>query len=183
MRTEPIQDYILKSEHNLRIAAAVGEAWPDAREKLVSVFLDRLEARLKKKLKGFDFIRDGRFFVDAYPGYYLWKPAWKQYNLGLQCHEYGERMLFGVEREKQYVGKGSFSDELLDAVRKVHPSARMNAWWVVRIVMSVPAADWRKPEVLWQMHKDARFLDSVAEQLLEVATISAPILDRWERKK
>ena len=32
MKTEPVQDYILKSEHNLHIAAAVGEAWPDARE-------------------------------------------------------------------------------------------------------------------------------------------------------
>ena len=36
MKTDPIEDYILKSEHNLRIAAAVGEAWPDARERLVS---------------------------------------------------------------------------------------------------------------------------------------------------
>jgi hypothetical protein len=50
MKTDPIQDYILKSEQNLRIAASVGEAWPDAREKLVSAFLDRLDTRLKRKL-------------------------------------------------------------------------------------------------------------------------------------
>ena len=68
MKTEPVQDYILKSEHNLHIAAAVGEAWPDAREKLVSSFFDRLDTRLKRKLKGFEFHRNGRFFVDAYPG-------------------------------------------------------------------------------------------------------------------
>ena len=69
MKTDPIQDYILKSEQNLRIAASVGEAWLDAREKLVSTFLDRLETRLKRKLKGWEFTRDGRFFVDGYPGY------------------------------------------------------------------------------------------------------------------
>jgi len=151
--------------------------------KLVSSFFDRLDTRLKRKLKGFEFYRNGRFFVDAYPGYCFWKPAWKQYNLALQCHEYGERMLFGVEREKQRVGKESFSEELLDAVRKVQPSARMNAWWAVRITMSVPAPDWRKSEVLWQMNKDAKFLDSMPEQLLEMAMISLPIVNRLERKK
>jgi len=57
MKTEPIQDYILKSEQNLRIAAAVAEGWPDAREKLVSAFLDRLDMRLKRKLKGWKFGR------------------------------------------------------------------------------------------------------------------------------
>ena len=59
MKTDPIQDYILKSEQNLRIAAAVGEAWPDAREKLVSAFLDRLDTRLKRKLKGWKSDRWG----------------------------------------------------------------------------------------------------------------------------
>lgn len=113
MKTNPIQDYILKSEHNLRIAAAVGEAWPDAREKLVSAFLDRLDTRLKRKWKGWEFERQrGRFFVDAYPVYYFWKPAWEgQYALGLQCHEYGERMIFGVTREKARIENRPFSEE------------------------------------------------------------------------
>ena len=44
--------------------------------------------------------------------------------------------------------------------------------------MTVPAPDWRKPEVLWQMHNDDKFLVSVAEQLLEVTKISVPFVDR-----
>jgi len=185
MKTEPIQDYILKSEQNLRIAAAVGEAWPDAREKLVSTFLDRIDMRLKRKLKGWKFERwGGRFFVDAYPSYYFWKPAWEgQYYLGLECNEYGQRMIFGVMREKARIGKRPFSEQLLNAVRKVQPSARTHSWWEARITMRAPAADWRKPKVLWQIHKDAKFLESVEEQLLEVAINSAPIIDRLARKK
>jgi hypothetical protein len=182
MKTDTIEDYILKNEHNLRIAAAVGEAWPEARDRLVSAFLDRLDTRLKRKLKGWEFARAGRFFIDAYPGYYFWKPTWKRYNLGLQCHEYGARMLFGVEIEQKYVGKTPVSEDLLEAVRKLQPSARANAWWAVRIVMRTPAPDWRKPEVLWQMHKDGKFLDTLAEQLLDVARVSEKIINRLERK-
>jgi hypothetical protein len=37
-------------------------------------------------------------------------------------------MLFGVTQEKKQIGKRSVSEELLDAVRKVQPSARTNAW-------------------------------------------------------
>jgi hypothetical protein len=185
MKTEPIQDYILKSEQNLRIASAVGEAWPDAREKLVSAFFDRLDIRLKRKLNGWKFERwGGHFFVAAYPAYYFWKPAWEdQYYLALQSYDYGQRMIFGVQREKNRIGKRPFSEQLLDAVREVQPSAGIDSWWAVRITLSVPAPDWRKPEVLWQMHKDGKFLESVAEQLLEVATISEPIVDRLVRKE
>lgn len=185
MKPEPIQDYILKSERNLGIAAAVGEAWPEAREKLFAGFLDRLDMRLMKRLKGWKWERSGgRFFLDAYPGYYFWKPAWEgQYGLGLQCNEYGERMVFGVYREKDRIGKRPFCEELLSAIATLHPSARTHSWWEARMTMRSPAADWRKPEVLWQMHKDSKFLDDVAEQLLEVAKISEPIVDRLVRKK
>jgi hypothetical protein len=117
------------------------------------------------------------------PGY--WKPAWEDlYYLRLRCHEYGQRMIFGVSREKNRAGeKPPASEELLNAVRKVQPSARINPWWAVRIIMRTPAADWRKPGVLWQMHKDNKFLEDVAEQLLQVATISEPVVDQLAQKK
>ena len=182
MKTDPIRDYILKSEQNLRIGATVGEAWPDARRKLVSGFLDRLDTRLKRTLKGWESSREGHFFVDAYSTYYFWKPAWEGYYMALSCYARGERMIFGVVLEKIRKGKQP-SEELLEAVRTVQPSARPDLWWEARVTMNAPAADWRKPEVLWQMHKDNKFLASVAEQLLEVATISAPIVDRLVRRK
>lgn len=185
MKTEPIQDYILKSKQNLRIAAAVGESWPDAREKLVSAFLDRLEIRLKRNLKGWKFDRwGGRFFVERYPAYCFWKPAWEgQYYLALECTDYGQRMIFGVMREKDRIGKRPFSEQLQNAVRELHPSVGTHSWWEARIRLSSPAADWRKPEELWRMHKDKSFLDDVAEQLLAVAEVSESIIDRLARKK
>jgi hypothetical protein len=184
MKSDPIQDYILKNKRNLGIAAAVGEVWPEARGELVSGFLDRLDTPLKKKLKGWQSMQQGEtFFIEAYAGYYIWKPAWKnQYSIGLQCNEYGKSMVFGVERELDYLGKRPHCEELFAAVKEVHPSASTHAWWEARMTMRSPASDWRKPEVLWQMHKDSKFLDDVAEQLLELAKISEPIVDKLVRK-
>jgi hypothetical protein len=44
--------------------------------------------------------------------------------------------------------------------------------------------DWGKPEVLWRMRDEKdEFLNEVAEQLLNVARISAPFVDQLAQKK
>ena len=185
MRTEPIQIYILKNERNLRIASAVGEVWLETRGKLVSDFLERLDSRLKRTLKGWDSTQEGEvFFIEGYPGYNIWKPAWNnQYSIRLECHEHGERIIFGVEHDSDHLGRRPHSAELLAAVKKVFPSAVKHRWWEARMPMRSPAPDWRKPEVLWRIHKDGKFLDEVAQQLLQVVEISEPIIDRLARRK
>ncbi|MCX6141975.1 MAG: hypothetical protein NTZ35_02025 [Ignavibacteriales bacterium] len=184
MKANPIQEFILKNKRNLQIAAAVAESWPDAREKLVSGFLDRLESRLAKKLKGWRFEREGIFFVDPWSNILLWKPAWEdQYYLGLHFANYGQKMKFGVVRSNDLIGKRKLCSELLAAVSGIFPSARQTKYFEAVIDMHSPAADWRKPEVLWRMHTDHTFLEEVSDQLLQVAKISAPILDRLVRKK
>lgn len=183
MKNESIQDYILKSERNLGVATAVGEAWPEARQKLVSSFLDRLESRLKKKLKNWKCGRYGQFFAESDTGFYLLKAAWEnQYSIGLQFRDHGEHMVIGVVREVPYIGKRQFCVELAEAFKKIHPSATTHQWWEARSPLRSPATDWRKPEVLWRMHTEKQFLVEVAEQLLAVAKISEPIIDKLVRK-
>ena len=179
----PIHEFCLKSERNLRIAAAVGDAWPEARDKLVAGFLDRLGSVLTKKLKGWKFEPWNRFFIDADANWCVWKPAWEdQYYVTLHCGNRGQQMIFGVMRAEQEIGKRSFCAELLAAVRKNHPSARSRYWWEAVTNMQSPASDWRKPEVLWRMHKDDEFLQEVAAQLLDVVKVSERIVDRLARK-
>jgi hypothetical protein len=91
-------------------------------------------------------------------------------------------MVFGVSREKHKVGKRPFSEELMKAVRKVHPQTKTNEWWEARIVMKYPCSDWRSADVLWQIKTDESFLNKVAEQLLELASISEPIVDELVRQ-
>jgi hypothetical protein len=183
MKSDSIQDYILKTERNLGVAAAVGEAWPAAREELVAGFLARLESRLKRKLKGWHFEPADRIYVDAYAGYFFWKQSWvHQYGLGLQWESYGEQVFFGVFREKDDIGQRRFSEELLNAVKEVQPQTKRNTWWEAKVQINSPATDWRKPVVLWQMHTDKKFLDEVALQLLELAKVSEPIVDKLVRK-
>lgn len=183
MKNDPIQEFILKSEQNLRIADAVGESWVKAREHLADGFLDRLEARLKKKLKGWEYCRFGSFFIEQWPGYYFWKPAWKdKYSIALQCGDYGKCVSYGIGRETNNIRKQPLREELLIAIQKLHPSAKSQVWWEAQVTMRSPASDWRKPDVLWRMKTDDKFLEDVAEQLLAVVKIGEPIIDKLMRK-
>ena len=98
---DPVQDYILENEDNLRIAAAVSDAWPQAGEKLVQDFLDRLRSRLEKELKGWQFDRWGRCLTDSNVGFYFWKSAWKEeYYVILQFFDQGQDLRFGLQRDE-----------------------------------------------------------------------------------
>ena len=184
MKSDPIQDYILTSEQNLCIAATVYETWPEARDQLVSEFLNRLRLKLLAQLNNWEFGKSERFFIDRDPCWYFWKPAWTdQYSVILQCPNYGERMQFGLSRDETHIKNRSFCPEALDAVKTIHPSAKAVPWYEALVTMRSPSPDWRRPEVLWRMRVDIKFLDDVAEQLLEVAKIVEPIIDGLVRKK
>ena len=97
---------------------------------------------------------------------------------------HGKETIFGVYRDKDNIGKRPHCEELLHAVAsELQLPVKGDLWWEARIRMNNPASDWSKPEVLWRMHTDTKFLDDVAEQLLDVARISEPIVDRLARKK
>jgi len=182
---DAVQKYILKSERNLGIAAAVGEAWPQARRALLLGFIDRLDSRLKKKLKGWHSWHDaGDFFLKSYPGYDIWKPAWEdQYSIRLECNYYGTRMVLGLARELNNLGKRPHCADLFEVFKREHSAAISHKWWEARITLQSPAPDWRKPEVLWQMHKDKKFLEDVAQQCLDMAKLCEPVVDRYVRKR
>ena len=92
-------------------------------------------------------------------------------------------MIMGVWRDKGKILNRPFSNELLDAIQMNHPDARfIKPWWDAAVFMKSPASDWRKPDALWQMHQDSKFLDDVAEQLLDLAKTSAPIIDGLVQK-
>jgi hypothetical protein len=183
MKSEAIQNYILKNENNFQIAAAVGEAWPEARGKIVSEFLGRLDSHLKKKLKGWEIgPEDGRFFLDCYPGYYLKKVSWVYHFIGFQCGEYGDRMIIGVCRDTNDTREVPLHAPLLTAVQKIYPSAKSNSWWEASAPLRSPETDWKMPTTLWRMHKDATFLTDIANQLLDIAEVCEPILDSLVQK-
>ncbi len=184
MTADPVQKFLLKNKRNLRIATTVGEAWLETREQIVADFLKRLETRLKGKLKGWHFEGPKEpFFVARIPCFYFAKTAWSdEYSLALQANKYGKRMEIGVYRDYDTISKRRFSNELLNAIKSVYPTAHPENWWEARVFMQSPAADWRKPDVLWRMNKDSKFLVEVAGQLLEVARLSEPIIDGLVRK-
>ena len=186
MTTTPIHKFILKNKDNLRIAATVAEAWPEIREQIAGKFLDQLEIRLKKNLNVWHFERWERFFIHNCPCFNFWKLDWKsEYYMALQFGNYGQQISFGVQRneDEKHIHTRLHCDKALIAVQKIHPSAKSEPWWESKVFMRYPADNWLKPEVLWRMHNgDESFLKNVAEQLLEVAKASEPIIDGLVRE-
>lgn len=183
MKANPIREYILKNERNLKIAAAVGTAWPEVREQLVASFIDQLEDRLLKKLRGWKPEPSDEYTRGSWSSFAVYKPTWeKQYYVTLFFDITGQEVSFGVLRDEEFIKKRPHSQQILDAVRSRHPSAKSSSWWEANITMRSPATDWGKPETLWQLHKDQKFLDKVEEQLLQVAIVAAPSIDRAVKK-
>jgi hypothetical protein len=180
MKNDPVIDYILKSEGNLNVAAAVTDAWPKVTSKLVSAFLERLGSRLKRK--GWQSEPWGRPFLDQWAGFGMWKPAWSR-SVSFQCGQYGNSIVLGVSRDTDDTEKLPLHGPLLSAVQKILPSAKPSPWWEACASMPSPAPDWRKPEVLWRIHTDPKFLTDVADQLFEIAEVSAPIIDELAKKR
>jgi len=194
MNSDPVQDYILESENKMRTAAAVFNAWPEVRKKLILPFLDRLKRalQLKKELEGWEIELWGRPFEDGWAEFALWKKAWKEeYYVSLCFGDHGHEVCFGLARDayKPHVKNCSPCPKLLTAVREHYPSAGASKWWEAWIsVQSLSeqplTEDWGKPEVLWRMRDEKdEFLNEVAEQLLNVARISAPFVDQLAQEK
>jgi hypothetical protein len=185
MNSDPVQDYILESEDNLRIAVEVGNAWAKAEERLGLDFLNRLKGalELKKELKGWKFEELwGRPFVNGEAGLDFGKLAWKKdYYVSLWLLDYGEDVTFGLSRDKERIKTRQHCDELLTAVREHYSTARPHGWWEAYVTMD--PQNWRKPDVLWNMHKDPDFLNQVAQDLLEVARISERFVDQLAGEK
>ena len=188
---DPIQDFILASERNLKISAAIIEAWPDARNRIFFDFLNRLGSKLIKQLKGWkvdnsEFESSASSFKEQWACFSIYKPSWKnQYFVSLQCYNNGETMFFGVIRDESqwHIAKRPFCEEVLDTVKKLYPSARASKWWEARTIMRSPNPDWRPPEVLWRIHSDKTVLDDIAKQFLDVAKSTEHILDKLARQK
>jgi hypothetical protein len=194
MNSDPVQDYILEDENKLRTAAAVFNAWPEVRKKLILPFLDRLKRalQLRKELAGWEFGLSGCPFEDSEASFYFWKRAWKdEYYVHLYFGHRGQEVCFGLGRDadKERIKNCSPCPELLTAVKEHYPSAGAykywEAWISVQSLSEQPLTeDWGKPEVLWRMHDEKdEFLNEVAEQLLNVARISAPFVDQLAQKK
>lgn len=182
MSTDTIQEFIIKNEQNLRIAVAVSEAWPEARNHIMTSFLDRLATKLRSGLQHWQTEVGNTYFVDRYAGFQLSKANWDAYWVDLQFADYGQKVQFGIMRNENEISNQPFCPAILEAVSNLYPSAKQVKWWEAVVVMSSPATDWRTPDVLWRMQTDSSFLEDVAGQLLSLANATESIVDRLAKK-
>ena len=127
--------------------------------------------------------RDSNFF-EATAGYYITKPEWgESYRIGFECYPNGSKIDIGICWKTDNIRKQAPA-ELLTALQKIYDRAEYTPKyrWVYATLLS-PERDWSKPDALWRMHKDPEFVTDIANQLLEIAKMSEPIIDRLVRNK
>jgi hypothetical protein len=184
--SKSIQDFIKANPKNELIAVAVSDAWPKARARLISRFIDQLGSKLLQKRPDWEVEKPDSFFTKQEDYFFLSKPAWgEDYQVCFGWENYGEKMGFGLTRNEDVDRNRNspLSAELLAAVKNIYPWARVNGVGIAWVTMKSPASDWRNPEVLWRIKTDQKFLDEVADQLLEVARACEPIVDRLVQGK
>jgi hypothetical protein len=182
MSNNSIQEFILARKEDFTLAADVASAWAETRQLVVSRFLGHLDARLKQRLKGWKSEPEGALLGASWSGYSIWDPGWREeYGIGLAWEEYGKRTVSGVWRDPDKIGPRGHCEELVTAFAERSLTIRQNDWWEAKVYMKRSDDDWSTPEVLWQMYADKGFLKKIADQLLDMAKISQPILDRWVR--
>lgn len=171
-------EYILADVQNVRIAAAVAEAWPQVQRKAADGFRSRIQARLSPQLPGWNLEPHAQPYLERKAALYLWKPHWHDYfGVALQWWRSGVETRVGVYRESDDDGKLPRVPGLLAAVKQAFPSARDQSWWEALIPCRDPGPDWTTPEVIGRMAGDPEFADEVAGNLLELARLAEPILD------
>lgn len=184
MNLDAIRAFILKDLRNFSIARAVFEVWPQCREQIAQEFFKRLEAALLQKLPGWHATPGQDYYEVPWATFKLGKAIWgNEYEIPLQFVRLGRSIQFGVARTAGSATTRPFSKELLEAITKLHPTAKAALpSWDALVVLRTPAPDWQEPEVLWRMHSEPSFLKEVSEQLLGVAQTAEPILDLLSKK-
>lgn len=194
----PVKEFILQSEQNLRIAIAVSEAWPEARRDIADRFIRQLESDLRPRLKGWIFEHYRLHPERERLSFYFYKPDWKgplpgagsdeqpQYYVNLEFGG-GQATIFGLARNERIsrIGASTFSPAALAAVGKAITGTRVRAkkWWEAMATLQAPGDDWSDVAILWRMHQDPEFRKEVARQLLDVARACEAVVDRLVRSK
>jgi hypothetical protein len=176
-----IKQFMIAGKTNVEIATAVYNEYEAVRESIINDFFDRVTKSLKrqKKFQSWQMSYDGGFFVEEYAAYRLHKKIWKnRYDVRIEAWKYGERMNYGVWRDKTLLSRVERNSALLQAVRQKLPRAKARDYFEAEIWMDFPEPDWRQPKVIWRMIVDKKFEIEVAALLSEIVDLAEQHVDR-----
>jgi hypothetical protein len=179
----PVKGFMTESRRNVEVATAVYNEYKGAREIIVKDFFTRVSKLLKrsKKFQSWETEYDGDFFNEEYSAYRLRKKSWREkYDIRIEAWRFGDRMIYGVWRDKEQLDRVNRSNALLQAIRQKLPGAKLKArdYYEAEITMDFPEPDWRQPKVLWRMVNDERFAMEVGALLSEIAEIAEEHVDK-----
>jgi hypothetical protein len=161
----------------------VYQEFENARDALIADFFARVTKILKnqRRFQSWEMNYGGGFFIERYAAYRLRKKAWtSKYDIRIEAYEYGNRMIYGVWRDKDQLPRVERNSALLQTVREKIPGVKLRSrdYFEAEITMDYPEPDWRRPKVLWRMAQDRKFDIEVADLLVEIADISERYVDR-----
>lgn len=177
----PVKQFMVGGKINVEIATAVYNEYEKVRETIIKAFFERVTKLLKsqKRFLSWQISYEGDFFVEEYAAYRLHKKTWKnRYDVRIEAWKYGERMNYGVWRDKKMLSRVEPNSSLLQAVRLKLPRAKARDYFEAEIRMDFPEPDWRQPKVIWRMIADKKFEIEVAGLLSEIVDLAEQHIDR-----
>jgi hypothetical protein len=126
----PVTDFMLECESNLVIAHAVHAHYIEARASVLQGFFSRLRNELSTRLDGWKFQYEPEFFTAQYGTFMFCKPKWDwNYAILVEAYDRGKKMVYGVWRNEDMLGKVPRSSQLLAAVRAQLKQATSRKWY------------------------------------------------------
>jgi len=184
---ELIIKYALQSPENLRVALLTCESYDDLKKTVVSAFAEKLERRLRKKLREewivTNELRDS--CLRAWHGIYISKNAWQLLDISIRLEtEANARRFFAGIRCPQANRPKSLNEQQLRE-ELTEKKGKNNKWWIYYYDVADKYKNWTNADTMCLLHDESsqeEALDYFINEFLELKNLVADKIDEAIKK-
>lgn len=185
LEQQTIIDFVLEDKTHIDAAARMSQAFPSVQRAIVRPMYDQLEAKMRQKLgAGWEIYncRD-EFLIEGFPAFCVSRQSWGEVYVAFENQTWQGTSTVGVWREKA-PETSAMDAALVDAFASAGLTGEANRYWTWYQELPIERGDWTAAPALAAMRFERdEFVRSLADQLLVVHKIAAPVIDKFKGKK
>ena len=185
LEEQAVTDFVLESKTNIDAAARMAKVFPIVQRHIVLPVIDELEEKLRASL-GKDWViynfRE-EIFVKNYPGFTVSRQSWGGIYINLENRTRERSSVVGIWRLRDSAS-AVLDEALVSAFAKANLSGEANRWWAWYQELPPDRGNWSGAPALFKMHccrNEA--VEYLAEEVLRIHRIAAPVIDRFISKQ
>ena len=180
LEQQTVTDFVLESEANIEIAVHVASSFADIKRKVAVPILDALETKLKRSLGVSWEIYNCRdeVLVKRWAGFTVSRKSWGEIYINFEVGEWGDFANVGIWRDRKSPKSAAVDTPLAEAFRKKTLTGDSNRYWAWSRRLPDDKGNWNAAPALAAMRfHSGKVVDYLAQQILTVHKIAAPIID------